>query len=175
VILGMLKKYRRLFAGMIVQSFSAEAEGVLLPIFIFLTFGSIISAGSIGTFAGLGGILFTLFVGLMADQYSRKNLLKWGAVIMSLIWLIRYFYANEISYYVLSIVAGFITILISIPFDTIGYNVAKSENIDEFIVFREIPIALGRLLIYSLALAITLKINYSFLMAAIAHIYYLFL
>ena len=174
LIIDFLKKYKRVFIGQGIETLNAEVEGALLPLFIFITFNNIISAGFIGSLLGLGGAIFTLFIGHFTDKHNKK-ILRLGAVIMILIWILRFSEPKEFTYFILSIIAGFTIILISIPFSTINYSLAKSENIDEYIIFREIPAAFGRIAIYAAALAITAKINYSFLMAAVSLLYFLFI
>ncbi|MFA6171300.1 MAG: MFS transporter [Patescibacteria group bacterium] len=175
VIFEMFKKYKKFFGLMVVSSGVAEVEGVILPIFVYLTFANIISVGTIGAFAGVGAVFFTLLVGRFADSYRKEKIMKIGASVMIVIWLLRFFHAEIAFYYMLSVVAGFFLILINIPLGTIYYGLAKTENIDEFVFFREIAVNLGRVITYSLALAIALKINYSFLMAAAALLGFLFI
>lgn len=111
-----------------------------LPIFIFLAFGNIFTIGFLATFLGLGAAIFTLFIGKHSDHIDKKRLLRVGAVIMALVWLGRYLAVDEISFYVLSILAGFFGVLIMVPFSSIFYINTKNNHIENFVIFREIPI-----------------------------------
>lgn len=175
IIWRLFKKHRKFFFASMNYYLVAEAEGVILPIFVFLAFKNIISVGTIGAMAGAGAIIFTLLIGKFSDKYNKQKLLKIGAAFMIIIWILRYFAVDEKVYYILSILAGFFMILMAVPINSINYSLAKSENIDEFIVTREIMVNAGRIIIYGLALVITAKINYSFLVAAGALIYFLFI
>ncbi len=173
IIWRLFKKHRKFFFATMNYYLVAEAEGVILPIFVYLTFKNIISVGTIGAMAGGGAVLFTLLIGNFSDKYNKKKLLKLGAALMIIIWVLRYFAVDEKVYYLLSILAGFFMILMAIPINAINYSIAKGENVDEFVVTREIMINVGRIIIYSLALVMSAKINYSFLAAAGALIYFI--
>ena len=83
--------------------------------------------------------------------------------------------SKEIHIYIFSILVGFFTVLIMIPFTSLTYTTAKKEGIDEFIIFREIPVAIGRTFILALGLLLTTKIEFIFLVSGLSYILFLFL
>ncbi len=170
----IFKKYPKYFFGVGVNHLGGMTESVIWPIFVYLTLANILSVGIVGTLLSIGTVLFTLIIGKFSDRFDRKSVIKIGAIFMILIWLSRVFASTEISIYVLTILAGFFTILILVPFTSITYNLAKGDNIDEFIVFREIPVAFGRVLILLLALVLVTKLELTFLLVGISHIFFLF-
>jgi MFS family permease len=170
----LFKHYSSYFSIEFVENIREEMEGIIWPIFIFLTFRNIFSIGILGALLSLGSFVFMLFIGKYTDKMDKKIFMKAGSLIMIAIWILRYFVSGPIPYYSLTILAGFFGALIVIPFSAFYYNLAKKDNVAEFIIFREIPVTLGRIVLYSLALIIVSNIKITFLFTAFASIFYLF-
>jgi MFS family permease len=173
-IWGYCKKYKKYFGAEMLLNAIGEVEGYILPIFLFLTFHNILSIGVLAAFLGLGSALFTLFIGKFSDKTDKKKILRVSVLAMLLIWLGRYFAATQVQFYILSVLAGFFGVLISVPFTSMIYQNAKQSHVEDFVIFREIPVALGRILLYSLGLLVITKIKLTFLMAASAYLLMLF-
>jgi len=171
----LFKKYPRYFWAEVVDNFGEEADGIIWPIFIFLTFASIVSVGLIGTLVGLGSFLFTILMGKLTDKHKKIQLIKIGALMFVFIWLARYFFDGEMFYYLITVAAGFVMMLFLIPFHSLIYSVSKKNTIDEFLVFREMPVAVGRVIFFSLALIFIGNLKILFLIVGIAYLYFLFL
>jgi predicted MFS family arabinose efflux permease len=168
----MFLRNRKYFWAEIMENISEESECIIWPIFVFLAFNDILSIGAVGSIAGIGGALFTYLVGKYVDKYQAKKVLRIGAVIMIAIWLMRYFLAGEYVYYLLTLLAGFFSAMILLPFGTIIYKTAKQENIEEFIIFREIPVVIGRVIVYAFCLLFVSKLNLSFILIALSYFYF---
>jgi len=171
----LFKKYPKYFFAEIFDNIGEEAESIIWPIFIYLSLVKIESVGIVGTLLALGSATFTLFIGKISDRYKKKQIIKVGAILLLFIWTTRYFIDSEIAFYVITVLAGFFTVLLLVPFTSLIYSIAKKDTMDEFFVFREIPVAIGRITILSLALLVVNKINITFLAAGVAYLYFLFL
>lgn len=172
-IIDYTRRYKRYFIAEFFLSISQEVENYILPIFIFLAFGNIFTIGFLATFLGLGATIFTLFIGKHSDRTDRKKVLRIGAVVMALIWFGRYLAADEISFYALSILAGFFGVLITVPFSSIFYINAKNNHIENFVIFREIPIFFGKMFVYGAGLILVSQIKLTFLLSAIPYLFLL--
>ncbi|MEI7498538.1 MAG: MFS transporter [Candidatus Falkowbacteria bacterium] len=172
-ILTYLRNYKKYFVAEFFQGISSEVEGYILPIFLFLTFNDILTIGFIGTFLSLGSAIFTLFIGKLSDKIDRKQMLRAGALAMILIWVGRYFSINQISFFMLSIASGFLGALISVPFNSIFYINAKKSDVEDFVIFREIPISLGRVVLYSTGLLLVSQVKITFLFSMAAYLFML--
>ncbi|MCX6796701.1 MAG: MFS transporter [Candidatus Falkowbacteria bacterium] len=176
-VIKLYKKYPKYFWAEVIDNIGEEADGIIWPIFIFLFVGSVVSVGAVGTLVGLGSFIFTFFIGQSTDKYNKKNILKWSAIFFTLIWLFRFFINNEFLFYVSTLLAGFTMTMFIIPFTALIYNTAKENNknkVEEFIVFREIPVAIGRIIIFSLALLFVSNIKLLFPIAGLSYLYFLF-
>ncbi len=169
-----IKKYPRYFVVEFADIVRSETENIIWPIFIFLIFRNVLSVGSVGSLSAAGAALFAMAVGSYSDRINKAFIMKVGAVAMLAIWIIRFLTESEPLFYALTLLAGFFAALIFIPFNSIIYTLARENNIREFIVFREIPVTLARLSVYSLAILFVLNIKLSFLVAATSTLIYFF-
>ena len=60
-------------------------------IFIYLQLASTIQVGIVGTIVTIASLLFTLTLGKLTDKWNKHKLLKIGAVILSLSWIVAFF------------------------------------------------------------------------------------
>jgi len=54
-------------------------------------------------------------------------------------------------------------------------NLNPNHNADEFFVFREIPVAISRVIILTIAILVIDKLEITFLISGLAYLYFLFL
>lgn len=170
----LMKKNARYFVAEIFDNMAEEVEAIIWPIFVFITLKNIEAVGIVGSLINIGSFLFTLFIGKMTDKLPKKRIIKMGAILLFLVWMSRYYIAQETLIYLITIVAGFVTVLFIVPFTSYGYSLPKEDEIDEFFVFREVPVAIGRILILSIALFFVNKVNIMFALAGLSYLYFLF-
>jgi MFS family permease len=173
--IAIFKKYPKYFFAVGVNHLGGMAESVIWPIFVYLTLANVLSIGIVGTLLSAGTVIFTLMTGRFSDRFDRRVIIKTGAILMALVWSLRFFASSETIIYLLTVMAGFFTVLIIVPFASVTYNLARKGNIDEFIIFREIPVALGRISILLLAMLFFKQQELTFLFAGISHLFLLFL
>ncbi|MBR9677448.1 MFS transporter [Candidatus Woesearchaeota archaeon] len=170
----LFKKYPKVFFGVAINHLNGITEAVIWPMVVYFLLASTLSVGIMGTLLGVGTVFFTLLVGKLSDKFKRLTIIKIGAILMLLMWIARFFVQSDTTVYLVTIMAGFFMFLVLIPFTAINYAIARENNIDEFIIFREIPVAIGRVLVLLLALFFASNIKIAFFLASIAHIFYLF-
>lgn len=172
-VLRLFRGYKKYFKAEIFLNLIGEIEGYMLPIFMYLAFKDVLSVAALAAYLGLGAAIFTMFIGRISDKVDKKKILRIGAVIASLLWVCRYFADSQIQFFVLSVLVGFFGVLISVPFNSILYKNAKESHVEDFIIFREIPVSIGRVAIYSIGLLLVSNIKLSFLVAAVSYLYLL--
>lgn len=172
----IIKRYPKYFIAEMCSNSTSVIEAVIWPIFIYLSFKNLLSIGALGTLLGIGGVLFTLLIGRYSDQVNKKVFLRLGAILMIAVWSMRYFGQNEILFYILTILAGFFTILITVPFASISYGAAKKDEggVSEFIIVRELAVNAGRITIFLLGMFFVSNIKLTFLLSGFAYIYFFF-
>ncbi len=165
---SLFKEYRNYFVTDIFINIKEEAEEKIWPIFVYLSFRDFLSIGYVGTISMVGGILFTLLVGKYTDRFNKMNLFGIGAIILSSIWLTRFFVSSQTLVYILTIMATFFEPLVLIPIRSIVYINAKNEGAPTFILFREFANAIGRVSLYLFAILFIASIKYAFVFVSLA-------
>jgi len=173
----MHKENRQYFLAELFDNVAEEILYVLWPIFIFLTFVSLTKTGLVGSLIAFGAIAFTLLVGHFADTKMRSFLMRFGAGLMMALWFLIYFFQDQVwLLYSFSFVAPFVMALFLVNYHAFLFTQAKKDEV-HFIVLREIPVVLGRILAFLFAaLAIYFWKDWSlvFLLAGVAFTYFLF-
>lgn len=168
--IDLFRQFRRYTLVEFFENIREELEGIVWPLFIFLVFRNALSVGYIGTLAAVGSIIFTLLIGRYTDRINPKIFMRIGATLMVGIWLVRFVWPSiPLLLYASTIISGLLASFIVVPLTAYVYGSAKQNNISEFMVYREIPVTLARIVIYSIALLIaTSSINNLFLVGAVA-------
>ncbi len=169
------KKYPKFILTEIFDNIGGETEGIIWPIFIYLSLANVIAVGMLSTFIALGAILFTLMVGHMTDKYDKRVFIRIGVFSVLAIWLVRYLSNNEIIYFATTVLVGFSLPLILVPYTAIIFNQAKKSLVDEFFVIKELPTAIGRIVIFCLALFLVGNLKLLFPIAGAAYLMFLIL
>ncbi|MCK4927426.1 MAG: hypothetical protein KAS11_03095, partial [Candidatus Aenigmarchaeota archaeon] len=92
-------------------------------------------------------------------------------------WFARIFASSSFEFFIYSLLAGFFTVLIDVPFLAASFDQANKENPDEFVVFRDIFIGFGRFVFLGLTLLVSdaaMKVLLGFGLAGAASLLFLF-
>ncbi len=171
----LAKDYKHFFFATFFFNIKDNTEGIIWPIFVFLTIKSIISIGYISVLAAIGAILFNLFIGKSHDRNNKYFYLKLSAVLYFFVWMLRVFIELPIFIYVITLATGFIAIMMNIPYNAIFYDKASAhKDKDEFILFTEIPNFIGRAFLWIIMILVSSKFTTAFVLSAIACLYFVF-
>lgn len=164
----LLKEYPWYVAAEIFENIREDAQAIIWPVFIYLSFRNILSIGFIGTIGTVGTILFNLIVGKYVDKARKRTLLGAGALIMVAIWIFKFFTTTPTVAYTLTLAEAFFGVLIMIPINAMVYGLAQRENPPTFILFREFAVTIGRIFLYLFAFFMIQSVQYIFIFTAIA-------
>lgn len=148
---------------------------LILPITLFLYSDNIVSLGIIITVISLCSAIFTLILGKVIPKVGSSRLIKVGAICTSVfLLLLGFFLQNELLYY-LSIISGFINILINLPYEMHLFEKANDHSSPlEFLAFKEFSLFFGRLLIFGILILFFSHIEIAYFFTAIATLIFLF-
>ncbi len=156
----------------------AKDAMVLWSIFIYLELMSTLQIGIIGALISVAALFFTLTIGKLTDNWNKHKLLRIGAVLVSLVWLFNFtigeFFPNQWLFYIATIFAALALKVFLVPYSSLMYNQARKDDA-QFIVLREIPTVLGRIILFSLAILLHNQLPILFLLVGIFFIYFWFL
>lgn len=172
---NFFRKHPKLILSEIFDNIGGETEGVIWPIFVFLTLRDIISVGIVGTLAGVGSIIFTLLVGKLADQKGERPLMRIAVPFIMATWLLRFYLPTGWVVYITTLLSGFFITLLILPYTRLTFNKAKKETNEDFYIVKEVPTVIGRLILFSIALILIDNIKLIFPIAGLSYLYFLFL
>ncbi len=136
-------------------------------IYVFLIVGSLAVPGFVGSLETIGAVLFTLFIGKRANHSDRKIVL-WSALGLMLISAARIFVESQTAAYVVSIVASFAMTAFLISYFSVIYRAVKGDDEEEFIILREIPTVIGRMIVFGGIVLTAVHQEYYFLLPLLA-------
>ncbi len=136
-------------------------------IFVFLLIGSLATPGIVGGLEALGGALFALLVGKFANQHALK-LIPAASVGLMVLWAIRFFIDSPFSAYLASLGTSFVMTLFIVTYFSLIYKKIKNDDEETFLILREIPTVLGRLVVFGCILLTTSHPKYFFVLPIFA-------
>ena len=89
-----------------------------------------------------------MFVTGIFSDIKRTLVLRVGALFNAIVWGIKTFVGTFLQVFIIDSFYGMSKIMISIPFDALSYDKASKSNIVEFIIFREVIIQTGRVILF---------------------------
>ncbi|KKR43115.1 hypothetical protein A2356_01815 [Candidatus Nomurabacteria bacterium RIFOXYB1_FULL_39_16] len=171
------QKNKQYFVPEIIDNLAEDAMALWI-IFIFLQLASTLEVGIIGTITSIASLFFTLTIGKLTDKWDKHKLIKIGAFLVSIVWFINFtigeFFPNQYLFYIATIFATLSLKVFLVPYSSLMYNQARKDDA-QFLVLREIPTVLGRLILFSIAILLHNHLSLIFLSVGIMFIYFWFL
>lgn len=141
-----IRKRKLLFALEGFDNIIEESEW-FWGIFAFLMIGSLSAPGIIGGLESLGGAIFALLVGKYANEHAGK-LIPIASVGLAALWVARFFIETPLPAYLISVVSSFAMTLFLVSYFSMIYRNIKNDDEETFLILREIPTVLGRMVVF---------------------------
>tara|TARA_Y100000310_G_scaffold321543_1_gene379297 strand:+ start:250 stop:1356 length:1107 start_codon:yes stop_codon:yes gene_type:complete len=121
---------------------------IIWPIFIFFTImNSFHSMGLVFTLSLFFSTILIFVVGRLADMH-RIIMLRVGAVLNSLVWLIKLLVKTPLQVFVADSFYGASKTVALVPYEAVSYDKAnKSKDLVKYTLFRESSIHFGRIVV----------------------------
>lgn len=175
--LELYKTYPKKFLGYL--GFGEELLVLnVWPIFIYIVVKDFEKAGGLATIASLLAAILALFVGTVTDQYSKRMLIKLGAFLTAIVWIMRTIATNFWSTFFVDALSRTSKEMAFIPISTVTYIRAKDTHVVPYIVFFEQSLAIGKLIACILGIiifALTGSFMALFILAALFSLLYMFI
>lgn len=168
------RKHKKYFFAEIVNNISEEIEGVIWPIFVYVSLLNVASVGAVGSLLAISTALFTYIIGKVLNKKNKLVMMKVSVFFIAIVWLLRFVFAGEMIFYVLTVLSGLAYTVFSVPYYSKIYSRAKRENTAVFFAFREIPIAIARVAVFVLAIIFAEDLKMLFPIAGLVYVYFLF-
>lgn len=161
---------RNNFVTTILYAFHTETEGTILPLVIFLMFKSIEMVGALPVITAFFAMIFMLYVGKLTDRLSRRFMIAFGAVGISIVWLIRLLLPGLDTFYLTAIAIAFLAPLVFIPLEARLVQAAKKTGVLNASTFHNTAYMGTNVVIYAILFLTVEIVKVPFLEAALAMI-----
>ncbi|SRR6266568_564972 len=131
-------------------------------IYVYLLIGSLATPGIVGSLSAIGGSIFTLLVGKYANRHDKK-FIPVAAILLLIVNLLRMMVNTPLNAYLLTFVASFVFTLFIVSYFSTIYRTIKGEGEEEFMILREIPVVLGRLVVFGAIYLTISNLKYFFI------------
>lgn len=150
------------------------------PLFLIISSVGYLAVGSITTVSLAVSLLFTLYMGRITDRVSKTKLLAIGSILTSGAWIGKFFVIGPASAFLAQSFYRFARTSAEIPMQSLVYEKAKNkgQELDEFIIYRDMVIGISRfffLIILAGIFYFISNVNIAFLLAALFSFGFLFL
>ena len=173
--LKLYKKNKKYFWSEVFNNIGEETDGIIWPIFIYLSLAKVTAVGNTATIISLGAFFLTLYMGRISDKVNKKLLIKIGAGLIMIMWFVRIFFDTEIAFYIIALFSGLAFVIFKVPYYSKLFSIPRKTKVDEFFIFREIPVNIARIIVFVLAILFVNNLEFLFPVAGIAYLYFLFL
>jgi len=146
------KRYWRNAVFFTYRGMFAMTNGVIWPLFIFISLGDYLYLGLLGSIAAIIMAILVIVSGKISDhKLKKKTVIKWVVPFESLSWIIRGFFATFGGFLGITFFHSITYGIMAAPMAAREYNHAQNNPVEYFIT-REIFICLGRILVLSFVL-----------------------
>lgn len=174
----IVRANRQFIIPEIVDNLSEDAQ-VVWVLFVFVAGFTVLDVGMLGIIASVSGMFVTYIVGRLIDHWDKKKLMRIAAVATTLLWIASYvvavFAPTPAMLYLVTTVRGFVLGVFVSVYSSILFNRARPADA-QFLVLREIPVILGRVILFVCAIGLSLLGHFeiTFIMVALVSLYFWF-
>lgn len=121
---------------------------IIWPIFIFFSIlNNFTTLGFVSSLSMFFSQIFVFVISKLSD-IKRRLVLRVGASLNAVIWGIKTLVSTSLQVFIIDSFHGMTHTAVSIPFDALSYDKANKGSIVEFIMFREVIIQTGRVMLF---------------------------
>lgn len=150
------------------NQFSEVAEGVLLPLFVFITFGSLGAVGTLPVIATITSIIFVFYVGRWTDKFNANLLIFLGSLVVGLLWILRIFFPSLGLIYLTALFMGIFGTLVNLPIDSNLIKGGRKTSMIDASCYRNTSYMFGAFLFYLILYFVVEVFHVSFVISALS-------
>ena len=135
-------------------------------VYVFIIIGSLSTPGIVGSLTAIGGALFTFIIGKYAKRHDKK-IIPLASILLLFVFALMVIVKGPLYAYFITVVLSFIFTLFIVSYFSAIYKTIKGEGEEEFIILREIPTVLGRLIVFATIYLTISHLQYFFIMPMI--------
>ena len=149
------KKNRAAATAFYLHGFESGVRLFVFPLFVYLILTDFQTIGFLTSGTMVIGIVFTYFLGWLADHKGGRRVLGITSVFQSFSLLLSIFITSPFSYFMISAYMRLSEVAVDLPMMQYVYRKARlrHKGIDEYIVMRELALGAGRVTMFALIIA----------------------
>ena len=143
---------------------------IIWPLFLYFTFGEVLTLGEIVTAASLLAALFSVGFGRWADKQGERKLVGIGTPLVFISWILRFLSRNILGFIVSDGLWNFGERMVALPLNALTYKKAFEGGSAKAILFRETTMIIGCFIALTLIIAWIFSggsLTASFILAAV--------
>lgn len=148
------KKYIRTTLAFGCEGMESVIYAIFWPVLLYVVLNNFVELGLLNSVSLLLSSVSMIMVGKLVDKYGHKTVHLFGVTLNALMYLPRVLFTNAYFFYVLDIADRFNAALYSVPNMTQTYEKAYRNNASDYIIYREMVIHYGILLLCCLLLTV---------------------
>lgn len=117
---------------------------VFWPLFLAVVIESSLTIGGAGSLRALGSALFSVYMGSKVDAGDQYRYMLYGGLLFAGTWLVMAMVATPVQAFIISFLNGLLYLSLKIPVMSGVIDAAEREDVLEYLAFREIGLASGR-------------------------------
>ncbi|MDO8425527.1 MAG: MFS transporter [bacterium] len=143
----------------------ATAEGVILPLFIYITFTTIESVAAVPIIVAITTAVVTFFTGRMERRYRTRSIII-GSLAIAITWLLRLAFDAPFFLYGTIFLVGFFSVLVTLPVDSNLLEAGERKDALSASMYRNMFGMAARMVFFALVILLTEVFHVSFIIAA---------
>ena len=170
-VLNLMQKHTKTTMAYFGSSIEGTIAVIVWPIYLYLFFNGFIKLGIVVSVSGLIAALFSVFIGRWVDSRHGRQLVAFGAPIVTSSWIIKFLSTTPLFFIVADSMWQFGQRMVGLPLNALSYKKAlDSDGSAAAILFRETALTMGSIFALSV-LCIFFFFGYSirasFILAAV--------
>jgi len=160
------KNNRRDYFYAFISRFHSTTEGIILPLFVFVVFESIVSVGALPVIAAASSLIFVFYVGKVTDKINSNSLIFFGSLFIGLFWILRIVFPTISIIYLTSLFIGFLMVLVDVPIDSNLVKNGKDTSMIDISCYRNFFAMLSQLTLFVILYLAVDVFKFSFTISA---------
>ncbi len=155
-----LDSHHSMLAGLFfLRGIAITTGAFLFPLYVFYVVGGTVNVGGVTSLTSIGGMVFALFLGRIAEKEDNSRLIVVGALLSGSVFFLKAMIGTAMEAFILSTAGGLFFMLYYIPLYSRLANASEKEDVLEFYAFREVTLGIGKLAILVMALLVALNFS----------------
>jgi len=127
---------------------------LIWPLALALIIKESVTIGWAGSLRALGAAVFSIYLGSRVDDSSQDRYMLYGGVLFAATWIVMAMVTTPVQAVLISFLNGLLYLSLNVPVMSGVLEMAEREDVLEYLAFREVGLASGRVLFLLVAMVL---------------------